>query len=98
MFLMIPEALREALGTQMVLSKYLLSGTMPHTEKAKKTLTQEFHVTQEADIQKKKITKQSGTKNGTVTGFPVKTGSYKFTLFPMLGKHPAKIRLQFLSY
>lgn len=63
MFLMIPEALREALGTQMVLSKYSLSGTLPHTEKAKKTLTQEFHVTQEADIQKnKKITKQSRTK------------------------------------
>lgn len=59
---MIPEALREAVGTQMVLSKYSLSGTMPRTEKAKKTLTQEFHMTLEADIQNKKLQNNLGQK------------------------------------
>lgn len=43
----IPTTPKEVLGTQMVL---MLSATMPGTAKAKKTLTQEFHKTQEADI------------------------------------------------
>lgn len=89
MFFMILAAPREVPGTQMVLNKYVLSGTMPDTAKAKKTLTQEFHMSQEADF-KKIIAKQSG-ENGTVTRFPVKIGPYNFILFSMLKKHPSKM-------
>lgn len=39
----------------MMLNKYLLSSTMPGTARAKKTPTQGFHMTQEADIQKQKL-------------------------------------------
>lgn len=60
MFLMILTAPREVHGTQTVLNKYLLSGTMPDTAKAKKTLTQEFHVSQKADFKKIINSKQSG--------------------------------------
>lgn len=50
LFLRVPAVPGEGFGTQMVLNKYLLPGTMPDTAKAKKILTQEFHMSQKADI------------------------------------------------
>lgn len=55
LFLMILTAPREVHGTQMVLNKYLLSGAIPDTAKAKKTLTQESHISQNANFKKEQL-------------------------------------------